>query len=458
MSLVASLDTAQAESGPNRSALIPEPCAFSDLPPEIISDVFGLCLSVQVTPAPSEAPLLLGQVCRRWREIALSTPRLWNEIFLFDPHCPSICSLLEVWLSRAHDCPLHISLMWAQHSAVDSPSTAVWDVVTRFSGQLESLGIDLPFHELRQLEFLRGRVPSLKYLTLTAASSRRVPQDPRNSPPFTITIFEQAPKLISFNWKNLTSHTITLGIPWSQLKSLALLGVNEAECLWILKKAVNLTECAWGTLDTIQSPGKLTRIAPMRSLRSLHLRSGSLPVALLPALAVPRLCELTLSIHAPQVPDFRAFLSRTGCRLRYLSLQAEMMGVSPVLQCLHHNAMRTLTHLKLIFGDPLSVSSVLQLLHADETFLPKLEMLTIGDVSPPTQISYEPMLIEMLQRRWRAGYLKAFSLSTRCELVVHDKGNLRALLEEGMLIDLETLRINSGRMERRRLQTLFDTN
>ncbi|KAJ7826724.1 hypothetical protein B0H13DRAFT_1452924, partial [Mycena leptocephala] len=44
------------------------------LPSEIISRVFVQCLPSHgcVRPSPVTAPLLLGQICRDWRDIALS--------------------------------------------------------------------------------------------------------------------------------------------------------------------------------------------------------------------------------------------------------------------------------------------------------------------------------------------------------------------------------------------------
>ncbi|KAH6911027.1 hypothetical protein BKA70DRAFT_1398683 [Coprinopsis sp. MPI-PUGE-AT-0042] len=76
----------------------------------------------------SEAPLLLGQICRHWRDLVLKTPILWSTIFLKIPEPPymrsyghqasydkwrrkleSLASAATTWLSRAEGCPLTIS-------------------------------------------------------------------------------------------------------------------------------------------------------------------------------------------------------------------------------------------------------------------------------------------------------------------------------------------------------------
>ncbi|KII91818.1 hypothetical protein PLICRDRAFT_105807, partial [Plicaturopsis crispa FD-325 SS-3] len=61
---------------------------FRRLPAELLSEVFVHCLPPDSAPSPyapplssgpalGSAPLLLMSVCKRWRAVALSTPRLW---------------------------------------------------------------------------------------------------------------------------------------------------------------------------------------------------------------------------------------------------------------------------------------------------------------------------------------------------------------------------------------------
>ncbi|KAJ6527670.1 hypothetical protein B0H19DRAFT_887753, partial [Mycena capillaripes] len=49
------------------------------LPPEIVSRIFVECLPGhgRVRPSPDAPPLSLAQICRHWREIALSSSELW---------------------------------------------------------------------------------------------------------------------------------------------------------------------------------------------------------------------------------------------------------------------------------------------------------------------------------------------------------------------------------------------
>ncbi|TDL17632.1 hypothetical protein BD410DRAFT_541769 [Rickenella mellea] len=74
------------------------------------------------------SPLVLGKVCRLWREISLATPRLWCKIQLGDmnvkrygypsPHYRrdlgrDLVTLRE-WLRRSGNCPLSIGLCYEE--------------------------------------------------------------------------------------------------------------------------------------------------------------------------------------------------------------------------------------------------------------------------------------------------------------------------------------------------------
>jgi hypothetical protein len=97
-----------------RSAVSPVRC----VPHEILSEIFAHAIGVydssifRVTDSTNikTGPIwVLGRVCRRWRAIVKSSPKLWSYIALCN-HNKSTWAL-EVALERSHDLPLTLSVL-----------------------------------------------------------------------------------------------------------------------------------------------------------------------------------------------------------------------------------------------------------------------------------------------------------------------------------------------------------
>ncbi|KAF7309152.1 F-box domain-containing protein [Mycena kentingensis (nom. inval.)] len=86
------------------------------LPPEVVSEVFLACLPDEHNPSMSaqDAPLKLGHICRAWREIALSNPRLWSSVHIVYPLVVARDDGIELllnWLELSGVLPLLISFV-----------------------------------------------------------------------------------------------------------------------------------------------------------------------------------------------------------------------------------------------------------------------------------------------------------------------------------------------------------
>ncbi|KAJ6615366.1 hypothetical protein B0H10DRAFT_2041115 [Mycena sp. CBHHK59/15] len=144
-------------------------CAALMLPPEITSEIFINCLPHPnaIYPGLNTAPIVLTRICRAWRDVALSTPRLWESIQMVfgnrrDEKPAKDIALLETWFSRAGNHPLDINL--TSHNDVTKRTVTQWDkmlpdLFERYSHQwrrLPRFGAITPF--LPQLQELRIRV------------------------------------------------------------------------------------------------------------------------------------------------------------------------------------------------------------------------------------------------------------------------------------------------------------
>lgn len=89
------------------------------LPTEILQQIFKACLPNDryVIPHILSAPLLLCQICRRWRDIAQATPELWSSIDVHDWGvwtADFYTAMVARWLAAARTRPLAVSVVCLQ--------------------------------------------------------------------------------------------------------------------------------------------------------------------------------------------------------------------------------------------------------------------------------------------------------------------------------------------------------
>ncbi|KAJ4482439.1 hypothetical protein J3R30DRAFT_2174084 [Lentinula aciculospora] len=94
--------------------------AARKLPMEIMSEIFLQCLPAVDTssviwrpePHPNQAPLLLTQICRSWRNIAIATPRLWSTLIINASNgSSSHAEITKLWLTRSRNVSLTLTLL-----------------------------------------------------------------------------------------------------------------------------------------------------------------------------------------------------------------------------------------------------------------------------------------------------------------------------------------------------------
>ena len=154
------------------------------LPDELLSEMFIFCLDEWPSPSNiDKAPLVFGRVCRRWRNIACNTPRLWSRLWFHNHGRVQIPLIQErvasLWLSRSGAAPfsLYIQQLFSRYeddkeAAPDTKGRdeAVLKLVRRCK-ELKLIIINRPFLErilaavpdasnLRKLEIITTRWPT----------------------------------------------------------------------------------------------------------------------------------------------------------------------------------------------------------------------------------------------------------------------------------------------------------
>ncbi|KAJ7113009.1 hypothetical protein C8R44DRAFT_856059 [Mycena epipterygia] len=297
----------QIEQAPIQQRLDSYTYPVLTLPNEIVSEIFIHVLPVYPLCPPMLgrlSPNLLAQICRKWREIALSTPRLWSAISLeYNPL--EWLPMLESWLNRSGSCPLSIQLDgggWngyiPQIFAALVPHRARWEYL-KIS--------DISLSDVLTIE---GPMSLLCDLHIEAYDSVLAPA----------AVFRQAPRLLAFT--DTRFHYITYPpefLPWLQLTSVTLVFVTPDECAPILIHTVNLVHC-----QLAMTSGPLNQsdieLACLESLVLVKYSDGPLQLTqYLNTFIVPALRRL-------QVPDeclwrnpidiLQSFISKSGCQLQ----------------------------------------------------------------------------------------------------------------------------------------------
>lgn len=110
---------------------------------EVWQMIFLNCLPTSRTPPCAQnGPLLLCQICRVFRKIAISMPTLWSSITALvssSADARTLCrpkpELVDLWLCRSSACPLSISYiaMGTQYDGVIIQETKIFDIFMRHS-------------------------------------------------------------------------------------------------------------------------------------------------------------------------------------------------------------------------------------------------------------------------------------------------------------------------------------
>ncbi|KAJ7856793.1 hypothetical protein B0H13DRAFT_2576342 [Mycena leptocephala] len=207
------------------------------LPPEIVSEIFVHFLPTYPKPPPKTgllSPNILCQVCRTWREIALSTPALWRavRVFLFNGDKRKIEAgfrALETSLMRSGSCPLSIELVSGPFIEKELPPFI--RSIAAHCARWENLKL---FAFLDHLHSIEGPLLSLRSLTIGLWASK----DDSALP----AIFHTAPLLrkVALQRYKSTHHAI---IPWSQLTVLIVDIIRPDECGLVLNHTPRLVHC-----------------------------------------------------------------------------------------------------------------------------------------------------------------------------------------------------------------------
>ncbi|KAF7340440.1 hypothetical protein MVEN_01964200 [Mycena venus] len=289
-------------------------------PEDVLREIFVACLPTTHNALidPSEAPILLGGICRHWRAVAHSTPMLWSSIHIpiisIDDENPAFEGTVEVasklekfveqWLKRSATCPLAVSVSGIYR--IDSDGHPIHQLLD-VSQRLRHLALEGEVTAL--LPLLRLGPDSLPLLQSIRVHSRgpvSFNADPDATNAFKIpslaevslSILSVDPLSLPLKWSKLTRLTLQCYPSWTQNGQLEG-GLDGVGALEVLRKCPNLLRCELRLTKRLDEDD--TGLASNTSLITLpHMDTLILRGSLfhlpnwIPHLAVPKLRCLTV--------------------------------------------------------------------------------------------------------------------------------------------------------------------
>ncbi|KAF8880952.1 hypothetical protein BD779DRAFT_1033520 [Infundibulicybe gibba] len=225
--------------------------SMEDLPVEIIRAIFlQLCSQPAIFPLGSqdEPRLLVTQVCSQWRTIALSTPDLWADYYIYFLQSDSLpqSGPIRAWISRAAQSPLSLTLRGSDRYFDTSP--VIIDLVFPLIHRCSFLDLHLNTAMLDQLLAL----PPSSFHALQSATFIIEDMSQRAAGPTLFsTALETCTQLHTFSFKTIghrypENFIANFNVPWHQLTTLRLhsSSILAHKCLDILRQCTSLRECS----------------------------------------------------------------------------------------------------------------------------------------------------------------------------------------------------------------------
>lgn len=388
------------------------------LPPELLSEIFLR------TPDPDELstafitvfpiPLPLLHVCRKWRNVALTTPGLWN-IFTVRSYRPLPeqwgipRERVESWLTRSKTLPLQVNLHLYNIPNTERNQSAAMELLRQCSAHFhrwDDLTIERLANNVALPPMPQGEAVLLKKVHLDFRSWETIDVE------WLLALLRAAPSLKTLHCNVPAVKLMTL--PLTNIRALTLdvreegTPDNFMPFLSILRMLPQLEQLEGQYIDE-DIPMPAISETVHTNLRVLKLHDVQHLSSFLDSATFPALTELLLtSLEQWPQSKFFAFLTRSSALLSSLSLVSASITSQEILSCLQHpNIHDTLRYLNISMEHykRLIPDSVLHFLTpptdpdpAYKPTVPMLEGLRAGaDLSRQTK-----MLTRLFKSRWIA--------------------------------------------------------
>jgi hypothetical protein len=339
---------------------------LNNIPVEILQEIFFQCLpnpsSIHALPgfwcqelfaSPKNAPLLLCNVCKQWRTVAISSPNLWATMSVIVRLGVAVPApdLLSLWLYRSGALPLNLALY--QQNECPANRAVTGHILRLFKRHISRWGdIHLEIHGYSDHQSLAlDEQAGLQLHKFRLHASQLYPEQEKDL----FTVLHHAPRLESLHVSRIPDLDLfgvsPIPIPWPQLVHLCLDYVPAVgTALHILNMCPGLETCHM-KVDAARG-SFLCHPSGLSKLRTLSINLASESLAcFLEQLTLPQLVDLTIFVRGPleqygwAQEQFDAFLIRSSCRVRRLEIHDTGMNSLEFTACIQHVGLQALAEL-----------------------------------------------------------------------------------------------------------------
>ncbi|KAJ6608609.1 hypothetical protein B0H10DRAFT_520341 [Mycena sp. CBHHK59/15] len=360
-----------------------------------------------IEPRIHRAPMLFGEICREWRNVALTTPRLWNSIALrcstpTDLQCN--VHLCDTWLKRSGMLPLSIRVYrdsCARLSIVTCTThyENLLKTILPYANRWRWLHLDFPSHSYHIFDRLSpAAVPRLESLSVVHSD------EPPNALYPRWTGFQVTPKLYDLKFDRIGAANIRVGVDqptfaWSQLTRIEVGDCSVDDCLAILAQAPVAKICVFG----VERGSHLeAHVITHPTLQTLTIKSSVTLRSFWNRLKCLSLSTLVVRMegHPETAEDLPHFIARCSGTIEDFTLRGSGLNDSQFLACLHNMPiLRNLYVSEHGAGTQLTDRLWESLSISRPRLIPKLESLTLAG----GQSFRDKKLARMLMSRTRRG-------------------------------------------------------
>ncbi|KAF5352035.1 hypothetical protein D9758_009452 [Tetrapyrgos nigripes] len=398
------------------------------LPFELLSDIFGLCITPD-TSDESTPPYHLAQVCRQWRDVSYATPRLWTTFvidftFLSDTAVEAITSYLE----RSKKLPLTLRLYGElRNTSWKATLSCLLHQFTRwqhlFFGLYASVSFSSFYDAEPALSLVKAMMsvdslPALESLELVGGEAAF-----GEAPDAAMQMFLEAPALRSLTLQNDFPDVYGISCHWPRLQELRVTGGLSFFLMEFLHHNVceSLTTLALDCVEIAPEDG-FDGPLTLHRLSSLSITQGhdylnevdDLLTYLSNELTVPAL--KTLKIESKKQDGFldvvdplRDFLLSAECTTSLTMLHLQLAtNIVPVLWLLPNLETLSVVEMDSDTNDLDRLCKSLRVKPGKRSeqnpvkiLLPKLRHLRI-ETCMPTRLSFK-LFVQMVKSRWATG-------------------------------------------------------